>query len=127
MHLYIIRGIPGSGKTTLAKKLLSSGVVSKHFEADMFMLNKQGNYEFNPKKLKDCHNNCFDKVKYALCSGVSVVVSNTFTRHWEYLPYVDLAEELGCDYTMLVCQGNFENEHGVPAEVVSSMKSRFEF
>ena len=44
--LFILRGLPGSGKTTLAKSI---GAV--HFEADMYFM--EGNeYKFDVTKLK---------------------------------------------------------------------------
>ena len=44
--LYIVRGIPGSGKTTFAKSLNCPV-----FEADMFFVNSQGIYNFDYTKI----------------------------------------------------------------------------
>ena len=43
--LYIIRGIPGSGKSSLAKSL-----GGKHVEADMYHLDENGNYKTEYEK-----------------------------------------------------------------------------
>jgi tRNA uridine 5-carbamoylmethylation protein Kti12 len=51
--LYIVRGIPGSGKTTFAKSLNCPV-----FEADMFFVNSQGIYNFDYTKIKDAHAWC---------------------------------------------------------------------
>ena len=45
--LYIIRGIPGSGKSSLAKSL-----GGKHVEADMYHLDENGNYNWKPVDVK---------------------------------------------------------------------------
>jgi len=45
-YLVIIRGLPGSGKSTFAKKFVEKGF--KHYEADMWMVDKDGNYSFDP-------------------------------------------------------------------------------
>ena len=44
--LYIVRGVPGSGKTTYSKQL---GIF--HVEADMFHM-KDGEYRWDPKRVK---------------------------------------------------------------------------
>ena len=56
--LYIVRGIPGSGKSTFAKKLLQQGKVQQHLEADEFMTDKNGDYKFDPTILQKCHQQC---------------------------------------------------------------------
>ena len=50
--LYILRGIPGSGKSTYGKKIVDSaidaGFSAIKFEADDFFM-KDGKYNWNPK------------------------------------------------------------------------------
>ena len=126
-HLYIIRGVPGSGKTTLAAKMLDRAMIDSFYEADDHMVDDSGNYRFDPSRLKHCHNECQRSVRHALRNEWSVAVSNTFTRKWEMQPYLDMAEELGIQVTVLVCQGEFDNVHGVPADKVRVMRERFEW
>lgn len=125
-HLYIIRGIPGSGKTTLAGKMMRHGMVDAYVEADMFMVDDKGDYLFNPKRLKFCHEQCQRLTDASLTTGKSVAVSNTFTRKWEMQPYLDMAKEHGATVTVIICQGDYGNVHGVPDEKVAEMKRRFE-
>lgn len=126
-HLYIIRGVTGSGKTTLAHKMLKHGMVDAHFEADMFMVDERGDYKFNPKYLKFCHDQCQRVTAAALTIGQPVAVSNTFTRKWEMQPYIDMAKNGGHSVTVIVCQGEHGNTHGVPVDKVEEMKRRFEY
>jgi len=125
--LYIIRGVPGSGKTTLAEKMNDSGMIDVYFEADMMMIDHDGNYKFDPSKLSFCHDQCQRAVDVALTVGHNVAVSNTFTRKWEMKPYFDMAKKHGAQVTVIVCQGDFSNVHGVPNGKVQAMRDRFEY
>lgn len=120
-RLVIVRGIPGSGKTTYAKTL---GIVN-HYEADMYFDLYNGG-QFDPKKLKLAHEWCQNNVRYALTVGTDVVVSNTFTQKWEMEPYLKMAEEFDITPEIVVCRGNYQNVHGVPPEKVKQMADRFE-
>jgi tRNA uridine 5-carbamoylmethylation protein Kti12 len=42
--LILLRGLPGSGKTTLAKSLVTKDYC--HKEADMYFVDEFGNYKF---------------------------------------------------------------------------------
>lgn len=124
MKLVLIRGIPGSGKSTMAKEYVKKGF--DHFEADMFFLDKDGNYNFNPKKIKDAHAWCKSKCDASLSQGRDVVISNTFTQKWEMTDYINLAAWKCADLEILTATGNYQNVHGVPADVIARMKARWE-
>ena len=121
--LYIIRGIPGSGKSTMAKKLAPNAA----FEADAYMVDQQGNYAFDPSRLGEVHQKCYEAVRDALMQDIAnVAVANTFVKRWEYQKYVDLANELGIKYEIIVCNGGYKNIHGVPDEAIQRMKDNWE-
>lgn len=123
--LYIIRGLPGAGKTTFAKAL-SKGTGFPWVEADQFMINKEGEYEFDPDRLQECHQICQEDVKLSLELNGGAIVSNTFTRKWEMKPYINFAKAACCPFTVLTVEGNHGSVHNVPISVIERMKARWE-
>ena len=123
MMLYIIRGLPGSGKTTLAHRLCELVC-----EADHYMVDEQGDYKFDPARLRECHDKCYIAVARALRIGLTVAVSNTFSQRWEFAKYVALAEDEGVAYQVITCEGDplWQNVHNVPKETIQRMKDRWE-
>jgi predicted kinase len=122
-HLILVRGIPGSGKSTFAKLLGGN-----HFESDMYF-NKDGEYKFDPSKLKDAHEWCKDAVRTSMIWDIEkIVVSNTFSQDWEMQPYFELAKEYDYMVHVLIKENRHEgkNVHNVPEEKLEQMKNRFE-
>lgn len=122
-ELFLLRGLPGSGKTTLAKSL--GGM---HVEADNYFMDGD-EYKFDASKLKEAHAWCQNVVKVWIINNVpKIIVSNTFTQEWEMQPYYDLAEKYGYRVYSLIVENRHGgvNEHGVPEEKLVQMKNRFE-
>ena len=120
--LYIVRGLPGSGKSSLAKK-----VTELAYSADDFFTNKKGEYNFNAKLLGKAHEWCWGKVRDAMFIGAeAVAVANTFTQAWEAERYYQIAEEYGYSVFVIECQNDFGNVHDVPQESIDAMKERWE-
>jgi len=123
--LTLIRGLPGSGKSTLAKRL-AKATGAPHLEADMFMVDREGFYEFDPTRLDFTHAKCKAACREALEDDKNVIVSNTFTRLWELQNYFDMAEELGIPLQIIDCHGKFRSIHRVPDETLADMRDRWE-
>lgn len=121
--LILIRGLPGSGKSTMAQALLAAGEVNEHCEADMWL---DYSTPYSADKAKTAHAQCIKATSATLTAGYSVVVSNTFTRQWEMQPYFDLADQVGASIQVLVATGNYQNIHNVPATAIAAMRERWE-
>ena len=122
--LYIIRGLPGSGKTTLARQLAGANVC----EADEFFTDESYNYRFDPKDLKWAHIYCQNKCKALMESNIELIaVSNTGSRRWEFAPYIELARLNDYRVVEITLTGDtYANIHEVPSDTIEAMKARWE-
>jgi predicted kinase len=121
--LYCVRGIPGSGKSTFAKTL-----GGQHYEADMFFIDENGEYNFDFTKIKDAHQWCQGMVKTdMILEYPKIVVSNTSTQEWEMEPYFNLAKEFGYSVFSVIVENvhGGKNIHNVPDDRIKQMKERF--
>jgi predicted kinase len=124
--LYLIRGVPGSGKSSFARDLEMVGLVDKAFEADQYFT-KDGVYNFDPTKLHAAHVWCQDRARMYLALNGSVAVSNTSTTEKEVAIYAKIAAETGAQFVSLIVENRHcgVNSHGVPPEKIEQMKNRF--
>jgi hypothetical protein len=129
--LILLRGLPGSGKTTLAGIILQWPATDKPdvLSADDYFVDEQGNYNFDRSKLKEAHNDCQVRCANKMKLDTSrIVVANTFTEEWEMEKYYEMADRYNYRIHSLIVENrhNGENVHGVPEEHVEKMKKRFD-
>ena len=132
--LYIVRGIPGSGKSTFAKMLVGEDFLV--CEADKYFIDKEtGEYNFDSTKIKEAHKFCQDTVESYMKDSLvndqfyrEIAVSNTVTQEWEMRPYFELAKNYGYKVFSIVVENRHggTNQHEVPEEVLTKMRERFE-
>lgn len=135
--LYIVRGIPGCGKSRFAESLKmlndQTGRPYKepeivHLEADQFFVKKDGTYQFDRSKLKEAHEWCMNEFKKAIHNNLDIILSNTSTQAWEFEEYKKIAEENGYVVFCLIVENRHggKNIHDVSEEKIEQMKKRFE-
>ena len=114
--LILVRGLPGTGKSTIASRLaVDLGFV--HLETDKLFM-ADGEYDFNVYQIEKYHDMCVDAAHTLKADGWNVVVSNMFTEMWEMERY---------DFDLIIRTKGicFANTHNVPDRVVASMEERF--
>ena len=127
-QLILLRGLPGSGKSTFAKTL--GGI---HIEADQYFM-RDGVYEFDASQIKNAHNYCQSQTRAWMTHNVNsitpdrIIVSNTFTQEWEMDAYFEMAKEFGYQVFSLVVENRHGgmNVHGCPEDKIEQMRNRFE-
>jgi predicted kinase len=126
-NLIILRGLPGSGKSSLAHIVSEESAIC---EADKFFYDTDGNYNFDATKLRQAHEWCRNEVERRMNSLAipNIVVSNTFTQEWEMEAYYKLAEQYGYRVFSVIVENRHSgiNIHGVPEDTLYKMKNRFE-
>jgi len=142
--LTLVRGLPGSGKSTFASALSRAanlaGQKSVVYSTDDFFVDDKGVYNFDGGKLGPAHLWNQKRTARALRNGCDVYVANTFTQAWEIAPYIDIESRLneqgynvrikildlfdgdGCKDEQLAAR----NTHGVPLDRIQAMRQRYE-
>jgi len=132
--LILIRGLPGSGKTRIAKNVYDYAV---RVAADDYF-DKYLNGEFVPSHIGKAHAWCLGVATGAMENGARiplerVVVHNTFTQLWEMSAYIEVAKELGWDLKVISIDSGLSDEklalrnvHNVPVNTIKKMRNRWE-
>lgn len=123
-HAFIMRGIPGSGKTTTARAIASGGDFRKEFvvrdnvtycvgpeeelnfdeclpyaaihSTDMYFIGKDGTYKFNQRYLHKNHNKNYKAFRNSIDAEIPIVIcDNVNIDHWKYKKYARVAREAG--------------------------------
>jgi len=122
-RIWIIRGLPGSGKSTFANAIaLSNEVV---VEADQFHM-IDGQYVYRPELAGRAHEWCQAQVAYWLNQGKTVFISNTFLTLRTLVPYYEMSQEFNVLFEIKTLTQNYGTIHDVPEDTLIAMKERFE-
>ena len=142
LNLILLRGVSGSGKTTVANLFTDAVLISTD---DYFMIpDAEGvlQYQFDANSLVINHQKCQDQVKSTMQHVESqdgflddmvtitctIVVHNTFTQEWEMDAYYKLAEEYGFTIHTLIVENRHgsQSTHDVPLKSIETQRDRFE-
>lgn len=120
--LFLIRGLPGSGKSSLAH-IIADEVYEND---DRFNLN--GKYKFDQEQLSWAKAECYSHCRDAMERGVKKIgIANTFCDQNGLDQYYRLAKIFGYSVFTIVTENRngTTNIHGVPPEVIARMQKKF--
>lgn len=115
-EFYILRGVPGCGKSTLAKTLCE-GFNSVICSADDYFRGTDGSYNFVPEFLGNAHAACQQKAQKAIGDGKErIIIDNVNATTAQLLPYLEMAQKGGYLIFSLIVEHRHKelNEHHVP-------------
>jgi len=129
--LYIMRGLPGSGKSFKAKQLGINGVV---FSTDEYFI-IDGKYILKLDELPNAHAWNRERAIASIKDGITpIVIDNTNVKAWEPRPYVEAGllhgydvsiEYAGTPWSFDVDELVKRNNHNVSKAVIEGMLANF--
>lgn len=124
--MIILRGLPGSGKSTFAE-YLSFHNNSVICSSDDFFYDEEGNYNFDYNKIEKSHQYCYDKCKNALENNKNVIIDNTNVKEEHFNKYIKLAKQYNYKYFSIIVENreSFKNIHGVTNEIIEEFRNNF--
>jgi predicted kinase len=132
--LYIMRGLPGSGKSTKAKEL--AGKLGKIFSTDDYFM-QDGEYRFDAARLPENHRRNLDDSTMAMRRGTgTVVIDNTNIEPWHFEKYVEAGRLYGYEVEFVefdprnysdskIRELASRNTHRVPETAIRAMKDKW--
>ncbi len=138
-HVVILRGLPGSGKSFLARNCSENQRDSTKVAicgADEYFI-EGDSYKFNPDLVPKAHTHCLGQFLHALASATKelVIVDNTNSKLWEYQIYLYVSEILGlnCHILEVPCPNvtiaemyRSRNVHNIDQTVATKIFHRWE-
>jgi predicted kinase len=136
-EVIITSGLPGAGKSTWVRRN-TDPYTTEIFSADSFFHSSNGQYKFDPLKLREAHASCLklftERLIHLYSSSdnfceITLVVDNTNTSSWEIAPYYALSEAFDIPVRIVRIKVSPEtafnrNIHGVQKETISRMAER---
>jgi tRNA uridine 5-carbamoylmethylation protein Kti12 len=126
--LIIFRGLPGSGKTTLANVLAKATHAPSFSIDDYFTDPITGQYDFRHLDNHHAYRSCFERTESAMKKAERLIfLHNTFTLEWEIEPYFKLAADYGYRVFVATIENyhNGLNEHAISADQIEKMAAKY--
>lgn len=130
--LIIVRGLPSSGKSTIAKLLIANSGIA--ICADEYLTTPDGEYCFSKMNFIEAQKMCKKDCELLMHDGVSpIVIHNTMAEAWESKDYFEYAEKFGYQTHVLNlydagCNDQelaTRNTHAMPSHLIQKMRQKW--
>jgi len=129
-RVVVMRGLSGSGKSTVARQL-AQGEAAVIVSADDYFETPEG-YKWDGTKLGEAHKQCFRLFMAAIDAEAElIVVDNTNRDALEIAPYMMAAQSFGYEAAIVEVRCSPQvaaarNTHNTPAHVIERMAARMD-
>lgn len=122
--MFILSGIPGGGKTTIAE-MIAPGIDATICCTDDFCM-VDNKYQFDPQLANQRHQMNFDKAEQCCKDEKNVIIANTNCNRRNYGKYEELAKKYGYTVFHIYLKPNIKesierNLHKVPVDTIKAM------
>jgi predicted kinase len=126
--LILLRGLPGSGKSTFAAILSEDGKYPVYCIDDYFTDPKTGTYTFDFANNFKAYRDCEERTEKSMQSQKKkIIVENVFSLEWEMEPYFQLAKTYAYQVHVMTMENRHggENIHGIDREKTQRIADKF--
>ena len=134
-QLIILRGLPGSGKTTLAHTITKKNNGGSIISTDDFFMTNEG-YIYDPKKLHEAVHSAISNAELAMVNQESlIIIDNVNSRLWEAKLYIQNAIKYGYEITIVEPDTEWKNDvhilyqknqHNIPIKYINYLKNQWD-
>ena len=126
-EIVLMRGLPGSGKTTRAQEL--GGIICS---ADDYRIDETGNYFFNPFLTGECLRKCEEKCLHSILKNCNFIIIDNMNLHsFCVIPYLYLSASFGYDIRFEDIRTDLSDGelsarsvHGISASAIRNIRAR---
>lgn len=124
-NFVIIRGLPGSGKTTFAKTNFQNYL---HYDLDYLFCDINANYRYEEQIRPIAEQLLYQLVSTALCKKESVVLTEVFPTKDSLHLYMELAAYHNLQPTIItLTNSSYDSIHNVPKHVFDRLAETFDY
>ncbi|MBM9502641.1 AAA family ATPase [Leptospira sp. 201903071] len=126
--LLLIRGLPGAGKSALAKVLSENGKYPVFSVDDYFTNPETKEYKFQYTENHLAYKSCEERTRKAMeAKSPKIFLDNTFTLFWEMEPYFKMASEWNYTVFVLTVENYHrgKNIHSIEDKQLQKMASKY--